>query len=241
MKILVVNPNSTVSMTRKIGEAAARMAGPETQIHAVNPNDSPVSIECYTDEAFCISGLLRCVREGEIRGYDGYVIACFGDPGLDAAREQANGPVIGVAEAAMHAASLIAHSFSIVTTLERTVDMSWHLADRYGMRRFCKNVRATDLAVLDLEDPTKSAYAQIREECLRALDQDHCEAIVLGCAGMADLCRTLSDDLGAPVIDGVSVAVKMVEGLVALNLRTSKRGSWARPPEKTQCTMSKPG
>lgn len=238
MKILIVNPNSTASMTAKIGEVAARIAASGTTVSALNPPDSPLSIECYTEEALCVPGLLHCIREGEAQGYDGYVIACFGDPGLDAARELARGPVIGIAEAAMHAASMVSNSFSIVTTLDRTVGMAWHLAERYGMQRFCKNVRAADLPVLDLEDPTKNAHALIRDECLRALHEDRCESIVLGCAGMTDLCRSLSDEIGAPVIDGVAVAVKLAESLSALGLRTSKIGYWAPPPAKPQCSLS---
>lgn len=237
MRILVVNPNSTASMTETIGQAAADCAAPGTNILAVNPPDSPVSIECHTEEALSVPSLLRCVKEGEAQGFDGYVIACFGDPGLDAARELATGPVVGIAEAAMHAASLISGSFSVVTTLERTTGMAWHLAERYGMKRFCRNVRAADVPVLDLEDPTKNARQLIRDECLRALDEDRSEAIVLGCAGMADLCRWLTDEIGAPVVDGVAAGVKLVEALVALGLRTSKRGAWAAPPIKPQCTV----
>ncbi len=235
MKILIINPNSTASMTHKIGEVALRIAAPGTTVRAVNPPDSPASIECHTEEALCVPGLLRCIQEAEAQGYDAYVIACFGDPGLDAAREQARGPVIGIAEAAMHAASMVANSFSVVTTLERTVGMAWHLAERYGMQRFCRNVRAADLPVLDLEDPSKNARTLIRDECLRALREDRCESIVLGCAGMTDLCRSLSDEIGAPVIDGVAVAVKLVESLVTLGLRTSKLGDWATPPLKPAC------
>lgn len=239
MKILIVNPNSTASMTTKIGAVAAAIAAPGTLVNAVNPLDSPASIECHTEEALCVPGLLRCIQEGETQGYDAYVIACFGDPGLEAAREQARGPVIGIAEAAMHAASLVAPSFSVVTTLARTKGMAWHLAERYGMNRFCRNVRAADIPVLDLEDPSKNARSLIRDECLRALQEDRSESIVLGCAGMADLCRWLSDEIGAPVIDGVVVAVKFAESLATLGLRTSKMGPWAQPPTKPQCGLAR--
>ena len=239
MKILIVNPNSTASMTAKIGAVAAAVAAPGTLVSAVNPLDSPASIECHTEEALCVPGLLRCIQEGETQGYDAYVIACFGDPGLEAAREQARGPVIGIAEAAMHAASLVAPSFSVVTTLARTTGMAWHLAERYGMNRFCRNIRAADIPVLDLEDPSKNARSLIRDECLRALQEDRSESIVLGCAGMADLCRWLSDEIGAPVIDGVVVAVKFAESLATLGLRTSKMGPWAQPPTKPQCGLAR--
>lgn len=176
--------------------------------------------------------LLDEVRRGEEEGCDGYVIACFGDPGLLAAREVARGPVVGIAEAAMHAASFIATGFSVVTTLKRTCIIAEHLAESYGMARFCRKVRGTDLAVLDLERPESDAYRIIVEECRQALAEDGSGAIVLGCAGMADLCHRIAQEIGAPVIDGVAVAVKQVEALVALGLQTSKRGDYAPPPPK---------
>ena len=149
MRIKVINPNTTESMTRTIGDAAARAASPGTEIVAVSPSMGPVSIECHCDEAISVVGLLDEIRKGEADGFDGYVVACFGDPGLLAARELAKGPVVGIAEAAMHVASFIGTGFSVVTTLARTCIIAQHLAESYGMSRFCRNIRGTDLAVLD--------------------------------------------------------------------------------------------
>ena len=97
MKILIVNPNSTASMTAKIGAVAVEIAAPGTTVTAVNPPDTPASIECYSEEALCVPGLLRCIQDGEARGYDAYVIACFGDPGLDAqCRRLEQAPLRGI-------------------------------------------------------------------------------------------------------------------------------------------------
>jgi allantoin racemase len=232
MKIKVINPNTTASMTEKIGAAARAVASPGTEIIAGNPEYGPISIEGHYDEAMSIPGILAEVRSGELAGVDGYVIACFGDPGLLAVRELATGPAIGIAEAAMHAASMIATRFSIVTTLSRTKIMAAHLLENYGMTRFCSCIRATDLAVLDLED-NKNAGDMILAECRRALEEDECGAIVLGCAGMADLADSISQKLGIPVIDGVGTAVKFVEALVSTGLKTSKVGDFAFPLTKT--------
>ena len=232
MRIKVINPNTTRSMTDKIGQAARAAAAPGTEIVAVSPTGGPVSIEDHYDEAYAVPGLLGEIRTGESQGCAGYVIACFGDPGLDASREIAKGPVIGIAEAAMHAASFIATGFSVVTTLERTCVIARRLADRYGFRDVCRGVRGTDLQVLELENPHSSAYARILDECRHALAEDKSGAIVLGCAGMADLCSRLSKELGAPVIDGVAAGVKFVEALVSLGLNTSKHGDYARPIPK---------
>lgn len=232
MRIKIINPNTTQSMTAKIGASARAAAGAGTEILAVSPAMGPVSIESHYDEALAVPGLLQEIARGEREGVDGYVIACFGDPGLKAARELARGPVVGIAEAAMHLASMVGSRFSVVTTLERTVGQAWHLAEAYGMARFCAQVRACELPVLELEHPGSAARERIVAECRRALDEDGSDVIVLGCAGMADLCDAVSQALGVPVVDGVAAGTRLVESLVALGLRTSKRGELAQPLPK---------
>jgi allantoin racemase len=232
MRIKVINPNTTTAMTAKIGAAARRVAAPGTEIIAVNPAAGPVSIESHYDEAVSVLGVLEEVRKGEDEHCDGYVIACFGDPGLLAAREITQAPVLGIAEAAMHVASFIATGFSVVTTLKRTCIIAEHLVERYGLTPFCRRVRGTDVPVLDLEETGAAAFATIAEECRRAVAEDRCGAIVLGCAGMADLVAAVQREIGVPVIDGVAAAVKLVEAVIGLGLGTSKHGDLAWPISK---------
>jgi len=231
MRILVVNPNTTASMTAKIGAAARAVAAPGTEILAVNPATGPASIEGYYDEAIAVPGLLeeiaRHERESTIQGT---VIACFDDVGLDAARSVAVGPVVGICEAAMRMASLLGGDFAVVTTLSRSVPALERLAQRYGMADRCR-VRAAGVPVLALEDPDSGAVDRVRDHVRRAVEEG-AESIVLGCAGMTDLARSLTDEMGVPVVDGVSAAVKLVEGLLALGLRTSKVGGYAPPLPK---------
>jgi allantoin racemase len=232
MKIKVINPNTTVSITEKIGAAARAIASPGTEIIACNPRMGPASIEGHYDEALSVIGVLEEIRKGEAEGIEGYVIACFGDPGLRAARELARGPVLGMAEAAMHAASLITTQFSIVTTLHRTRVIAQHLVNTYGMNHCCASIRATDLAVLELDREGSNARKIIAQECRLAMQQEGAEAIVLGCGGMADLAAALSEEIGIPVIDGVSAGVKFVEALISLGLKTSKVNNFAFPIPK---------
>ena len=233
MRIKVINPNSTASMTAKIGACARAVASPGTEIVAVNPPGTPLSIEGFSDGARAVPGLLEEIRSGEEAGFDGYVIACFDDTGVDACREVARGPVLGICEAAMRAAAMITTGFSVVTTLSRSVPIIEDLADKYGMHRRCRRVRASELPVLALEEEGSAARDVIRAEILRAVDEDGCEAVLLGCAGMADLAQWLGRETGVPVIDGVGCAVKMVEALVGAGLRTSKIGGYAFPRAKT--------
>jgi allantoin racemase len=232
MHILVVNPNTTASMTAKIGEAARAVAAPGTVITAVQPADGPASIEGFYDEAFCIPGLLQEIAQGEAKGVAGHVIACFDDTGLEAARSLASAPVVGIGEAAYHVASMLGHRFSVVTTLSRSIPCLEVNLLKYGLDRRCARIRAAEVPVLELENPASDAARRIGEEIERAKVEDHADVIVLGCAGMADLAAVLSERHGLPVVDGVAAAVKLVEGMAALGLRTSKRGGYAAPAPK---------
>jgi allantoin racemase len=229
MRIKIINPNTTETMTAKIAAAARASASPGTEIIATSPATGPVSIEGHYDEAVGAIGLLEEVRKGEADGCDGYVIACFGDPGLLAAREIARGPVVGIAEAAMRAACFIATGFTVVTTLGRTKIIAHHLVVQYGLERQCRNIRSTELAVLDLEDERSNARRVITDECARAVAEDGAGAIVLGCAGMSDLSSQISRDIGVPVVEGVAAATKFVEAIFGMGLKTSKIGDLAYP------------
>lgn len=231
-RIQVINPNTSVAMTQTIGEAARAVAMPGTEILAVCPSQGVDSIEGHFDEAIAAIGVLEQIKRGQAQGAQGHVIACFGDPGLLAAREMASGPVIGIAEAAMHMATLVATRFSIVTTLPRTLIIARHLLRQYGFEHHCAGLHAIDLPVLALEDGTGLAQQKVRERCIQAKNEDNSGAIVLGCGGMANLARELTAELGIPVIDGVTAAVKMVESLLALGLGTSKHGDLAYPNKK---------
>jgi allantoin racemase len=233
MKIQVINPNTSRSMTASIARAAMAVARPGSEIIACCPQDGPESIEGHFDEAIAAVGVLEEVRKGVAAGVDAHVIACFGDPGLLAARELARGPVIGIAEAAFHVASLICTRFAVVTTLTRTRIIAEHLLRNYGMTEHCTSVRCVDIAVLELEAMGEELLVErIAAHALRARDQEGAGAIVLGCGGMADLPARVSERVGLPVIDGVAAAVKLAEVLVELGLGTSKHGDLAYPLAK---------
>jgi allantoin racemase len=230
VRVLVVNPNTTASMTEKIAVSARSVAAPGTVIEAMTSAMGPESIEGYYDEAFAVPGLIQALTAGG--NFDGAVIACFDDTGLDAARSAVATPVVGICEAAIHVASLLAHRFTIVTTLSRSIPPLEALTVRYGVANRCA-VRAAEIPVLALEDTHSEAETKIDSAIARTLKEDRAEAIILGCAGMTDLPMSLSRKFGVPVIDGVTVAVKLVEALVGLGLHTSKTGGYALPLPKS--------
>lgn len=216
VRLLIVNPNSTASMTAEIGAAARAVARSGTEVIAVNPVGGPSSVESDEDERRCIPGLLSEMEKAAARPNppDAYVIACFGDPGLEDVRAVVDGPVLGIAQAAMHAAALAAGSFSVVTSMSATVPTAWTLAKAYTPSQ-CLGVYACDIPVLQIDsDPT--TIEPIGDLCEKALAQDGSRAIVLGCAAMAKFAGPLTQRLGVPVVDGVVAATVLAEALVAM-------------------------
>jgi allantoin racemase len=228
-KILIVNPNTTASMTDTIAAAARAAAAPGIEISAVTSSMGPASIEGFYDEAFAVPGLIQALLNAP--DADAGIIACFDDTGLDAARSVAPFPVVGICEAALVTAAQVAKRIAVVTTLPRSIVPLEELVRRYGFAERA-SVTACNVAVLDLEKPGSGAEQKLEAEIARALEQG-AEAVVLGCAGMADLAAALSKKFGVPVIDGVAAAVKQAEALVGLKLKTSRRGSYAFPTAKS--------
>jgi allantoin racemase len=135
---------------------------------------------------------------------------------LAQARSCVSIPVIGIGEAAFHAGMMLGRRYSVVTTLAISVPVIEGNLRDYGLASHCLGVRASDVAVLDLERPGSWARAKISAEIAAAIAQDGAEVIVLGCAGMADLAASLAAEHGVPVIDGVAAACGFVQVLVRL-------------------------
>jgi len=232
MRIKIINPNTTASFTRACLAAGQAAAAPGTELSAGQPSSGTPSVECHVEEAVATLGVVEQVRAGEAAGIDAYVIACFGDSGLGAAREVAAGPVVGMTEAALYTAALIAPVFSIVTLPMRTRIFAERVLWQAGLERRCAHVRTIDIDVLECEDEAAAVFEPFVAEARRAIVEDHAEAIILGCAGLQPLIGRLQAALGVPIIEGVAAAVKLAEALVSLRLSTSKRGAWGYPTEK---------
>lgn len=229
MKIHLINPNTSQHMTEQMQESAQAVANASTEIVGRTPKHGAVSIESHFDEAMSIVGVAEEVRKADSEGADGMILACFGDPNIWAVRELTEKPVIGIAQAGFVMASMISTQFAVVTSLQRTVIIAKHLLQQYGYRHLCPQVLAVDLPVLALEDDT--ALKAIISKSIQARDNG-AGAIVLGCGGMSHLTDTIEQAVGIPVIDGVKSAVKLIEAMVSMNLKTSKHGDLAFPIAK---------
>lgn len=231
MHIKIINGNTCEAMTRGIDATAQAVRGPTTQITTVQPKAGPASIECYYDEYLAIPGILeQIVLDADA---DAFILACWGDPGIEAAREITQRPVVGIAEASMYVANMLAAKWSVVTTTHRVRDMVEKTVQKTGIGDRCASVRTTDLAVLDTENDRNGTLKALIHVGNLALIEDGAEALCLGCAGMSGLDRQLEAALGVPVVDAVAAAVKLAESLVSLGKLTSKRLTYRSPELKT--------
>lgn len=232
MRIKIINPNTTQSMTDGVYDAAIRVKNEDTEIIAVSPKQGPVSIENFHDEYTAIVGVMEEVHKGLEEDIDAFIIACYGDPGLYAAREIADVPVVGIAEASMYMASIVAPKFSIVSVIPRGILMLEEVVKRYGMEEKCVSIRSSGMTVLGFEEDPELGAQKLKEAAIIAMEEDGAEAICLGCAGMVGFVDNLQKELGIPVFDGVTAAVKMAEGLVKMGKKTSKRLYFGKPEKK---------
>ncbi|MCU1476288.1 MAG: Hydantoin racemase [Subtercola sp.] len=237
MRIAIVNPNTISSMTDAVVGFAAPSARPETELVGITPTSGALSIESHIDEvhgaASVLTEVLRLEDGPADARPDAYVIACFGDTGLAGAREAATGPVVGMTEAALVTAALIAHRFTIITMPARTIEQSDRVVRTLGLGHRA-TVRAVDEPVSEVTHGSLHLLDLFVEEGRRAISDDRAEAIILGCAGLADLVEPLSAALGVPVIEGVAAGVSIAEGLLAQGLSTSRHSTWAQPSSRAQ-------
>lgn len=231
MKILVVNVNTTASMTDGIVRSAQAAARPGTEIVGLTPRVGPESCEGNFESYFAALAVMNEVVQYD-GPYDAVVQAGFGEHGREGLQELLTVPVVDITEAAGHVASLLGHRYSVVTTLDRAVPL---IEDRLllaGLDRRCASVRSSGLSVLELEEDPDRAVKAIVAEAERAVTEDHAEVVVLGCGGMAGLDEAVRQATGVPVVDGVAAAVALAEGLVGLGLSTSKVRTYAPPRPK---------
>ncbi|RXS84470.1 Asp/Glu/hydantoin racemase [Streptomyces sp. TM32] len=232
MRILVMNPNTTASMTASIRAIAEASASPGTEILATEPLWGPESIEGHFEGYLSAAAVLDRLTTIDVP-FDALVMAGFGEPGREGAQEVLDGPVLDITECAAQMAMLLGHSYGVVTTLDRAVPQIEDRLRTAGLLQRCASVRATGLGVLELEEDAEVTVKAVIATARRLIEEDRAEVICLGCGGMAGLREKVSAALGVPVVDGVAAAVKFAEACHELGLSTSKVRSFAGPRPKT--------
>lgn len=205
--IVIINPNSTQSMTDAM-VATARGTAPEAEVVGWTSTEGPPAIQGEQDGEAAIPPLLELVKKADAAGARAIIIGCFDDTGLDAARTIATCPVIGIGQAAYHLASLFGPRFSVVTTLAVSIPVLSANVTAYGLDRNLGRIRASGVPVLALEDDRENATEQVKDEIRAAIREDSINSVVLGCAGMVHIAED-SDDIPVKLIDGVQAAVRL--------------------------------
>ena len=230
IRLHIINGNTFAAMTANIDAQARAAARPDTIIRTTQPAAGPLTIESYYDEYLAIPHILAELIQHEAAS-DAFILACWGDPGIEAAREITRKPVIGIAEASLYVANSLGAKFGVVSTLKRTQHMVEKTIEKVGLSSRCALALCTDLPVAATEED--------RDHTVNVLEAGGCqviaagaEVIVLGCAGMSGLDQQLAARLGVPVIDAVAAAVVWAEALVQLGAQTSKAMTYRAPELK---------
>lgn len=244
MKLLYILPGSlsrtelgTREIDRRLG-ILRRLAAPGTQVDITDVPDGPSSIESAYEEYLSVPGTLKKVQEAERAGLDAAIVGCFGDPGVDAARELVEMLVVGPAEASMLFACTLGHRFSVITVLESVVAPLRHLAHRIGVAEKLASVRAVDIPVLELNKDRARSVARMTALARRAVEEDGADALVLGCMSMGFLeaHMEIAAEVGVPVVNPVYAALRMAEALHGAGLTHSKR-AYPLPPKLRSVTV----
>src|SRR6478735_7240198 len=232
VRILVVNVNTTAAMTEAIAASAKSAAAPQTEILPLTPDIGAESVERNFESYLAAVAVMDAViRYPE--PFDAVIQAGFGEHGREGLQELLDVPVVDITEAAASTAMFLGHKYSVITTLDRAVPLIEDRLKLAGLDARCASVRASGMAVLELEEQPERAVEAIISQALLAVREDKAEVIVLGCGGMAGLDEEIRKRAGVPVVDGVASAVTIAESLVRMRLSTSKVRTFAAPRPKT--------
>jgi allantoin racemase len=232
MKILVINPNTSIPMTNQIRAALETIKRSDTELTVTCPQKGPETIESAYDEAYAIPPTLELVKKADRDGFDAVILACFSDPGLDAAKEVAGIPIVGIEEATLHMAAMLGAKFTIMTPRRQRIPSKIEHVHLRGLSHFLASVRSLDLTVAETESDPGKTKQRLIEVSQTAVEEDGAEIIIMGCAGMSGYAQEIEQTLNIKVLDPSAVALKIAEAMVDLGLSHSKVGLFAKPPEK---------
>lgn len=231
MKLLLINPNISDSVSDLIRAEAQRSAAPGTEIEVLTAPFGVAYIETRFESLIGAYATAQLAAEHHA-GYDAVVVAAFGDPGLTGLREALPVPVTGLTEAALASAHLLGNRISVIAISQRIQAWYREVITSYGFGPRLASIRALDRPLASIGGVQEEHAQALQALAERAVDEDGAEVIVLAGAPLAGLARQLEGRLPVPVVDGVSSAVRHAETLAALQPGQARRGSFAPPPEK---------
>lgn len=198
-------------------------AFPGTTVIVRETSQGPSSIESAAEECLAVPGLLDALPQLE-EEFDGVIVGCFGDPGLEAAREMVRIPVIGPGQAALHLASQLGDTFGILAVVKGTVPSNRRQVAAAGLSSRLSGIRAVDIPVLELRERREEAVEHLAVLGSRLLEEG-AHVLVLGCMSMGFLqvASELKRRLGVPVVNPASAALKTAEAIISCKLLPSRR------------------
>ena len=219
-RILVINPNSTEAVTRGIDEALEPLRFPGgPQLDCATLAEGPSGVESQRQVEAVTLPLCRLIEREDNRSH-AFVIACFSDPGLYAAREATRHPVFGIAAAGIATALNLGDRVGVIAILKASLARHARAYRAMGLAGRIAGERAIGLGVVELAEE-KRTLARMREVGVALRDEDGADVLVMGCAGMAKYRAALEQTLGLPVVDPTQAAVGMAIAAVALGYRTN--------------------
>ncbi len=213
--LIVINPNSSQIVTKGIDAAIDPLRALGTPIRCLTLADGPPGIESQRQADLTIAPMLELAAAQKDAA--GYVIACFGDPGLHALRDQTSLPTVGIQEASVMTALTLGQKFGVIAILPSSIPRHLRAFGSMGVLDRFAGDRALGLGVADLADSQKSLAAMIATG-KRLRDEDGADVLIMGCAGMANNCIPLQQAVGLPVVEPSQAAVSMALGQITLGI-----------------------
>lgn len=237
MKILLINPNTTEKLTSLLGDAARSVLSAGTTLDCITATSGVPYISTRTEAIVGGLSVLEILAE-QHHNYDAAIVAAFGDPGLGAARELFDIPIVGLAEAGMLTACMLGGRFSIVT-FSRALGPWYHeCVEWHGMSRRCASVRMLDGAFASISEVQGEKADLLEKLALRAIEEDGADVIVMAGAPLAGLAPLIRERIPVPVVDCAQAALRQAETLATLKPVGARRGSFARPAAKPSLGLS---
>jgi Asp/Glu/hydantoin racemase len=231
MDILLINPNTSQSVSDLIAAEARRAAAPGTTTSVITAPFGVAYIETRFESLIGAYATATVAAE-HWRKHDAIIVAAFGDPGIAGLREALDIPVVGLTEAALMSACLLGKRFSIVAISNRITAWYRECVEANGLISRLASIRCLDKPLQDIGRVQDDHGAQLQALCESAIDNDGADVIIIAGAPLAGLARSIKDRIPVPVVDGVSSAVCHAQTLVSLAPAPARRGSFAPPPEK---------
>lgn len=232
MRILIINPNTSRSMTEKIRRVAEAAKRDDCQVTVVQPEHGPVTLESSYDEAYAIAPTIDLVKWGNQEGFDAIILACFCDVGVEAAKEISSVPVLGLEETTLSVALLLGEKFGIMTEKPARVPMKVRHIRRHGLLERMASVRPLGFSVAELDADPEGTKAKGLALARKMVEEDGAEVIIMGCAAMAGYSEDVERELGIPVLDPLQITLKVAEALVDAGVAHSRVGVYAPPAPK---------